>query len=78
VVRAAPDIIMASRASLQDMARRPGWSALAALRGGRVCAFDAAERDVLVRPGPRMPEAARLMAACVAALLAPPIEARKP
>jgi iron complex transport system substrate-binding protein len=42
VVRAAPDIIMASRASLQDMARRPGWSALAALRGGRVCAFDAA------------------------------------
>ncbi|MFT3780072.1 MAG: helical backbone metal receptor [Ottowia sp.] len=65
VVRAAPDLIMASRASLQDMARRPGWPALKALREGRTCAFDGAERDILVRPGPRMPEAARLVARCV-------------
>ena len=64
-MRAAPDLIMASRASLQDMARRPGWPALKALREGRTCAFDGAERDILVRPGPRMPAAARLMARCV-------------
>ena len=37
-----------------------------ALRGGHVCEFDAAQRDILVRPGPRMPEAARLMADCAA------------
>jgi iron complex transport system substrate-binding protein len=65
VVRAAPDLIMASRASLQDMARRPGWAALPALRAQRVCRFDGDERDILVRPGPRMPEAAWLMVRCV-------------
>jgi len=70
VVRAAPDLIMASGASLQDMARRPGWPALKALREGRTCAFDGGERDILVRPGPRMPEAARLMARCVAERMA--------
>jgi iron complex transport system substrate-binding protein len=66
VVRAAPQLIIASPASLADMPRRPGWAALAALREGRTCAFDAGERDILVRPGPRMAEAARLMAGCVA------------
>ena len=68
VVRAAPDLIMASRTSLADMGRRPGWSALKALKAGRVCAFDAEQRDALVRPGPRMAEAARLIADCVKAL----------
>ncbi|MFV0681194.1 ABC transporter substrate-binding protein [Ottowia sp.] len=71
VVRAAPQLIMASQRSLNDMARRPGWAALAALRDGHVCAFDARQRDVLVRPGPRMDEAARLMARCVAERMAP-------
>jgi iron complex transport system substrate-binding protein len=71
VVRAAPQIIMASPSSLQDMPRRPGWAALPALREGRTCAFDARERDVLVRAGPRMAEAAQLMARCVAQHLAP-------
>ena len=67
VVRAAPQLIIASRASLDDMPRRPGWAALPALREGRVCAFDAGERDILVRPGPRMAEAARLLAQCASA-----------
>ena len=67
VVRAAPRLIIASRASLDDMPRRPGWAALPALREGRVCAFDAGERDILARPGPRMAEAARLLAQCAAA-----------
>jgi iron complex transport system substrate-binding protein len=65
VVRAAPQIIIASGASLADMPRRPGWAALAALREGHTCAFDAGERDILVRPGPRIAEAARLLARCV-------------
>ena len=65
VVRADPDLIMAGERSGGEIARRPGWSRLRAVRGQHVCVFNAAEVDILVRPGPRMPEAARLMARCV-------------
>lgn len=66
VVRADPDLVMVSQQGAAELARRPGWARLRALRGGHVCEFDAAQRDILVRPGPRMPEAARLMADCAA------------
>ncbi|MBN9405287.1 MAG: ABC transporter substrate-binding protein [Burkholderiales bacterium] len=66
VVRADPDLIMISRQGAFDLARRPGWAQMRALRQGHVCAFDAAQRDILVRPGPRMAEAAQLMADCAA------------
>ncbi|MEB2349145.1 MAG: helical backbone metal receptor [Comamonadaceae bacterium] len=66
VVRLDPDLIMVSQQGAAELARRPGWAHLRALREHRVCEFNAAERDILVRPGPRMPEAARLMADCVA------------
>ncbi len=65
VVRADPDLIMVGLRSAGAMAERPGWQRLRAVRGRHVCVFDDAELDVLVRPGPRMPEAARLMANCV-------------
>lgn len=71
VVRADPDLIMISLQGAADLARRPGWARLRALREGHVCEFDAAQRDILVRPGPRMPEAARLMADCAAHRLTP-------
>jgi len=66
VVRANPDLIMVSVRSAAGLEQRPGWSGIRAVREGRVCRFDAAEADVLVRPGPRMDEAARLMARCIA------------
>ncbi len=65
VLRADPDLIMAGQRSLQELGQRPGWRNLRAVKEGRVCIFDAAEVDALVRPGPRMAEAARLMARCV-------------
>ncbi|RZL55506.1 MAG: ABC transporter substrate-binding protein [Variovorax sp.] len=65
VVRADPDVIMVSARSGVGMEQRPGWSAIRAVREGRVCRFDADAADVLVRPGPRMGEAARLMAGCL-------------
>lgn len=65
VVRADPDLIMISRQGAAELARRPGWAQMRALRQGHVCAFDAAQRDILVRPGPRMAEAARIMAGCL-------------
>ena len=65
VVRANPDLIMIGVRNVQGMAQRPGWSGMKALREQRVCVFTEAESDVLVRPGPRMAEAARVMARCI-------------
>jgi len=65
VVRAQPDIIMVGDSNLADMQARPGWQNLLALRTGRVCTFSLKQSDVLVRPGPRLVEAARLMSKCL-------------
>ncbi|MPN12666.1 Vitamin B12-binding protein [bioreactor metagenome] len=66
VVRANPDVIMIGNRSMQDAVTYPGWNTLKAVRENRVCAFDVVESDVLVRPGPRMAESARIMARCLA------------
>jgi len=66
VVRADPDLIMIGARNAAGLEQRPGWSGMRAIRGQRVCVFTPEESDVLVRPGPRMAEAARLMAGCVA------------
>ncbi len=67
IVRANPDLIMIGQRSADGLMSRPGWQAMRALREQRVCIFPAEEADVLVRPGPRMAEAARLMARCLEA-----------
>lgn len=66
VVRANPDVIMTAERSVDSMAQRPGWQSLRALREHRLCVFSTDQSDVLVRPGPRMSEGARLMAQCLA------------
>ena len=66
VVRANPDVIMIGQRSADSMAQRPGWQSLRALREHRLCVFSTVQSDVLVRPGPRMSEGARLMAQCLA------------
>ncbi len=65
IVRANPDLIMVGDSSAEAMLQRPGWPAMRAVREQRMCAFSPAQSNVLVRPGPRMAEAARLMAACL-------------
>ncbi|MFT4101944.1 MAG: helical backbone metal receptor [Burkholderiaceae bacterium] len=65
VVRADPDLIMLAGRHEQSLAERPGWPALRAVRENRVCRFTLAQIDVLVRPGPRLAEAARIMADCL-------------
>ena len=65
VVRAQPDIIMVGDSSFADMTTRPGWPSMRAMRTQRVCHFKQEESDMLVRAGPRMAEAARLMAKCL-------------
>ncbi|MFD1711222.1 ABC transporter substrate-binding protein [Ottowia sp. GY511] len=64
VVRADPDLIMVGARSVRELTGRPGWGQLRALRERRMCVFTTEEVDILVRPGPRMAEAARLMARC--------------
>jgi iron complex transport system substrate-binding protein len=68
VVRAQPDVVMASARSLAEMPARPGWQALRALREQRTCGFAPAQWDALVRPGPRLAEAADALADCLVGL----------
>jgi len=65
VVRANPDVIMVGNRSMQAMVPYPGWGSIKAVREQRICVFGVDESDVVVRPGPRMAEAARLMARCL-------------
>jgi iron complex transport system substrate-binding protein len=65
VVRANPDVIMVGDSNKSGLTERPGWTAIRAVREQRVCVFKPEESDVLVRPGPRMAEAARIMAQCL-------------
>jgi iron complex transport system substrate-binding protein len=65
VVRAQPDIIMVGDSNFADMFTRPGWQNMRAIRTQRVCHFKSEQSDMLVRAGPRMAEAARLMAKCL-------------
>ncbi|MSQ76520.1 MAG: ABC transporter substrate-binding protein [Rhodoferax sp.] len=65
IVRANPDLIMVGQGSADGLTQRPGWHSIRAVRERRVCVFPAEQANVLVRPGPRMAEAARLMAQCM-------------
>jgi len=68
VVRAQPDIVMAVKASVADMAKRPGWDTIRALREDRTCGFPSMTYDLIIRPGPRMGEAAGALADCLVRL----------
>ena len=65
VVRAQPQIILLGEPMAVQLHRRPGWAQMDAVTQHRVCAFTSAEGDVLVRPGPRLGEAAQLIASCL-------------
>lgn len=64
VVQSKPDLIMSTEASPKQLTQRPGWKSIPAIQNNRICFFSAAQADVLVRPGPRMGEAAVLIADC--------------
>lgn len=65
VVRANPDIIMIGNRSMQAMVPYPGWGSIKAVKEQRICVFGVIDSDVVVRPGPRMADAARIMAKCL-------------
>jgi len=68
VVRIQPDIVMANQRSLEAMRKRPGWGALRALQEGQSCGFAGDRYELLTRPGPRMGEAAGVLADCLVAI----------
>ena len=71
VLRAQPALLMATQGAIADMPARPGWRALVALRKHHVCAFAPSAWDTLVRPGPRLADAAEAVADCLVALPPP-------
>jgi len=68
IVRADPGLIIAPRESLASMTKRPGWASLRAVREQRWCGLSPQAYDTLVRPGPRLGEAAQALADCLRAL----------
>jgi iron complex transport system substrate-binding protein len=73
IVRAAPELVIGPARAVAAMPARPGWAALPALRDRRACAIEPARYEAVVRPGPRLGEAAEAVADCLVAL-----EARRP
>lgn len=68
VVRARPELIMGVQREQPALLQRPGWGALAAVRERRLCGFETPQYEILIRPGPRMGEAAALLADCLVKL----------
>jgi iron complex transport system substrate-binding protein len=66
VVRANPDVIILSARHAAELAQRPGWATLRAVKERRICELSAEQADVVVRSGPRMAEAAAVLAQCIA------------
>ena len=65
VVRADPDIIIVSASDVSDVRLRPGWNRIRAVRDNRFCALNERDMNLVTRPGPRMGEAARILAGCL-------------
>jgi iron complex transport system substrate-binding protein len=65
VVKANPALIMIGQRGSEGLAQRPGWDRIDAIKRGRICIFKPEEGDILARPGPRMAEAAQIMARCL-------------
>nr|WP_242596926.1 helical backbone metal receptor [Rhodocyclus gracilis] len=73
ILRADPQVMMMVRRSAMGVPKRAGWQRIRAVRDQRVCWFSEEEADVLSRPGPRIGEAAEIMARCLRSAAAGPI-----
>lgn len=68
IVRARPELIMGPLREQASMAERPGWANLPAIRLHAQCGFDSAIYEMMIRPGPRMGEAAGAVTDCLVKL----------
>lgn len=65
VVRSDPQVIIVGARGVAGLAERPGWNRISAVREHRVCVLPPEDGDVVVRPGPRVADAARILARCL-------------
>jgi|HubBroStandDraft_1064217.scaffolds.fasta_scaffold146823_2 iron complex transport system substrate-binding protein len=65
VVRHNPDVIFISPTEAPNLAQRPGWDQIRAVREKRLCSFAPEVRDTIVRPGPRVAEGLQAIADCL-------------
>jgi len=65
VLRADPDVLILSSRSSEGLVLYPGWASMRAVRAKRVCVLSPEQADMVVRPGPRLADGARLMAQCL-------------
>jgi iron complex transport system substrate-binding protein len=70
VVQQQPDVMVLSERHAAELPKRPGWPQLKALQNKAVCELTASEGDVVVRSGPRLAEGAKVLAQCIAKVLA--------
>lgn len=68
VVRALPQVVMGVQREQAAMAARPGWQSIPAIAQNQRCGFETLRYEMLIRPGPRMGEAAGVLADCLAGL----------
>jgi iron complex transport system substrate-binding protein len=68
VVRAQPQVVMGVQREQAAMAARPGWQSIPAIAQNQRCGFETPSYEMLIRPGPRMGEAAGVLADCLAGL----------
>jgi iron complex transport system substrate-binding protein len=71
VVAQQPDAILVGDVAAVSLTQRPGWSSLQAIKRQRLCAFSPDQADILVRPGPRLGQAAELITQCLQRLVTP-------
>jgi iron complex transport system substrate-binding protein len=65
VVRHDPDVIFVAPADAPHLVERPGWDQIRAVKENRICSFAPTVEDTVVRPGPRVAEGMRAIAACL-------------
>jgi iron complex transport system substrate-binding protein len=65
VLRADPDVLIVSSRSSEGLVLYPGWASMRAVRAKRVCVLSPEQADMVVRPGPRLADGARLIAKCL-------------
>lgn len=65
VVQAKPEVILLTESTASDIGKRPGWKSIPAVSNNRICVFSTEQNDILVRPGPRMGEAALIISECI-------------
>ncbi len=59
VVSSNPSVIIGAK--LEDLLLRPGWATIAAVKNNRVYRATSEENDAIVRPGPRLPVALKVL-----------------